>query len=105
MKRIFTLFLLLPSFAFAQDRSFGKRMVDTLTSPYFWGRGYTNDGMKKAADFLSTQFQSYGVKPMKGNSYLQNFSYPVNTFPGKMEVNINGKDLVPGKDFIVAAES
>ena len=89
----------------AQQLSFGKTMVDTLTSPYFWGRGYTNDGMKKAADFLAGEFKNYGLQPLGGNSYFQNFSYPVNTFPGKMEVNINGTDLVPGKDFIISAES
>ncbi len=89
----------------AQNIAFGKKMVDTLTSPYFWGRGYTNDGMKKAAEFLSNEFKSYGLSPMNGNSYLQQFNYPVNTFPGKMELNINGKDLVPGKDFIVSPES
>lgn len=90
--------------AFAQNLSFGKKIVDTLTSPYFWGRGYTNDGMKKAADFITNEFKSYGLQPI-GKNYLQQFSYPVNTFPGKMEVNINGKDLIPGKDFIVAPET
>jgi aminopeptidase YwaD len=105
MKQILTLLLLLPVFAFSQDVAFGKKMVDTLTSSNFWGRGYTNNGMKKAADFLAAQFESYGLKPLKGKSFLQGFSYPVNTFPGKMEVSINGKDLVPGKDFIVGAES
>ncbi len=89
----------------AQDLAFGRKMVDTLTAPYFWGRGYTNDGMVKAAEFLASQFKSYGLEPMEGRSFLQYFSYPVNTFPGKMEVNINGKELMPGKDFIVAAES
>ena len=89
----------------AQDLAFGRKMVDTLTSPYFWGRGYTNDGMGKAANFLAAQFKSYGLEPMEGRSFLQHFSYPINTFPGKMEVNINGKDLIPGKDFIVAPES
>jgi aminopeptidase YwaD len=88
----------------AQSVSFGKKIVDTLTSPYFWGRGYTNDGMKKAAEFISSEFKSYGLQPV-GKNYLQQFSYPVNTFPGKMEVNINGKDLIPGKDFIVAPET
>ena len=105
MKRLLFLFLILPSIAFSQDLAFGKKMVDTLASPYFWGRGYTNDGMKKAADFLAAQFESYGLKPLKGKSFFQSFTYPVNTFPGKMEVTINGKDLVPGKDFIVGAES
>ena len=37
----------------AQDISYNRKIVDTLTSPYFWGRGYTKDGMKKAADFLT----------------------------------------------------
>lgn len=88
----------------AQNISFGKKIVDTLTAPYFWGRGYTNDGMKKAADFLAAEFKSYGVMPI-GTGYQQFFSYPVNTFPGKMEVKINGKELIPGKDFIVSPET
>lgn len=106
MKRIsIILFLFISCNSFSQDIAFGRKIVDTLTSPYFWGRGYTNDGMKKAADFLSTQFQSYGLKPMSGKNFFQSFSYPVNTFPGKMEVNINGRDLVPGRDFIVSPDS
>jgi hypothetical protein len=106
MKRIAGLLLLFIGYnSLSQDLAFGKRIVDTLSSPSFWGRGYTNDGMKKAADFLSSQFQSYGLKPMGGNDFLQSFSYPANTFPGKMEVTINGRDLVPGKDFIISPES
>jgi hypothetical protein len=106
MKRIaWLLFLFLGFKSFSQDIAFGKKMVDTLTSPTFWGRGYTKDGMKKAADFLSAQFQFYGLKPMSGNNFLQPFSYPANTFPGNMEVTINGKELVPGKDFIISPES
>lgn len=85
----------------AQDISFGKQMVDTLTSPFFWGRGYTNNGMEKAAEYIAGQLKSYGIKPMSGKSYFQEFSYPVNIFPGRMELSINGKNLVPGKDFIV----
>jgi hypothetical protein len=106
MKRIFVLlFLFLSYTSFSQDLAFGKKMVDTLTSPYFWGRGYTRDGMKKAADFLADQFRSYGLTPMKGKDFHQSFSYPVNTFPDKMELSINGIDLVPGKDFIVMPNS
>ncbi|MBL7739573.1 MAG: M28 family peptidase [Chitinophagaceae bacterium] len=79
--------------------------MDTLASSSFWGRGYTNDGMKKAAAFIAAQFQSYGLKPMSGTDYFQLLTYPVNTFPGKMEVAINGKELMPGKDFIIGPES
>lgn len=89
----------------AQDIKFARKMVDTLTSPYFWGRGYTNNGMGKAADFIAGELKSYGLKPMASKTYLQEFSYPVNTFPGKMEVAINGVALVPGRDFIVSPDS
>src|SRR3954465_11608623 len=105
MKRF--LILLLSTYflnASAQDVSFARKIVDTLTSPYFWGRGYTNDGMKKAADFIAAQFKSYGLQPLDHKSFYQKFSYPANTFPGQMEVAINGKNLTPGKDFIVAPE-
>jgi aminopeptidase YwaD len=89
----------------AQDRAFAKKVVDTLTSSYFWGRGYTNDGMKKAADFLSGQFKEYGLTPLSENGYFQPLQYAVNTFPGKMQLSINGKELIPGKDFIVSPDS
>ncbi len=104
-KTTFLILLFIGNYCFSQDLSFGRKIVDTLTSPVFWGRGYTKDGMKKAAEYLSSQFQSYGLKPMDGSDFAQKFSYPVNTFPGKMDVTINDKDLVPGKDYIVAAES
>lgn len=106
MKKLFSfIFLLNTIIANAQDIAFGRKMLDTLTSEYFWGRGYTNDGMKKAASFLAGEFKTYGLQPMDGKNFLQPFSYPVNTFPGKMYVSINGKELTPGKDYIVGAES
>ncbi len=106
MKKFFFFTLFIASLnSFSQSLSFSRKMVDTLTAPAFWGRGYTKDGMKKAADFLAAQFQSYGLAPMDGKAFLQPFSYPANTFPGKMQLTINGKELVPGKDFIVSPES
>jgi hypothetical protein len=99
------LFLLLSGAVSAQDSLFARRLVDTLTSPYFWGRGYTKDGVCKAANFITAQFKSYGIKPLNGKAYLQPFSFNVNTFPGAMHVALNGWQLVPGKDFIISAES
>ena len=98
-------FTFLLSAASAQDLSFGRKMVDTLTSPYFWGRGYTNEGMTKAAAYLSALFEDYGLKPMSGKSFFQEFAYPVNTFPGDMQLTINGKTLNPGEDFITNPSS
>jgi hypothetical protein len=104
-KWLLVLLLLGPGLSFAQDVASARKWVDTLTSPYFWGRGYTKNGMDKAADYLSQQFALLGLKPIKGNTFSQPFSYPANTFPGKMEVSINGKMLVPGKDFIISPDS
>ena len=89
----------------AQDMAFARKMVDTLTSSYFWGRGYTNNGLPKAAGFLTAQLKSYGLKPMDGKNFMQEFSFPVNTYPGKMEVAINGVQLKPGRDFIIRPDS
>ena len=104
-KTLSALAILITITAQAQSLSFGKKMVDTLASSYFWGRGYTNEGMKKAGDFLAAQFQSYGLSPMNGKSFMQEFTHSVNTFPGKMEVTVNGKELVPGKNYIISPES
>lgn len=99
------LFLLFANVLFAQDSVFVRRMVDTLTSPYFWGRGYTNDGMGKAGRFIAAQFKDYGLQPMGGKDYTQPFSFNANTFPGAMDLSINGTALVPGRDFIIGPAS
>ena len=91
--------------AFAQNMPYARQVIDTLTSSHFWGRGYTKDGMKKAADYIAAQLTEAGVKPLKDKDFLQKFSYPVNTFPGKMELTINDKQLVPGRDYIVGPQS
>jgi aminopeptidase YwaD len=106
MKIFISLFTIIFSFTLhAQDISYNRKMVDTLASPTFWGRGYTNDGMKKAANFLANQFKTLGLKPLGKKDYLQKFTYSANTFPGNMEVIINDKKLTTGVDYIVGAES
>lgn len=106
MKLRLTLFLLLFSgVVSAQDSLFARHLVDTLTSSYFWGRGYTHDGMGRAADFITGQFKDYGLQPLDGRGFVQPFSFNVNTFPGAMNVTLDGKQLVPGMDFVIEAES
>lgn len=100
----FIIFLFLAINTFAQDSTYTRNVVNTLTSKQFWGRGYTKGGMKKSADYLAAAYQKIGLLPM-GQSYKQTFNFPVNTFPGKMIVAVNGQKLIPGKDFIVNNES
>lgn len=74
--------------------------VEKLTSPEMHGRGYVNGGDSIAAEYIAKQFELLGLKKING-SFFQLFSFPVNTFPDSMRVNINGKNLVPGVDYIV----
>lgn len=105
-KNILCIFLIfLSTNAIGQNLPYARQVIDTLTSNHFWGRGYTNDGMKKAADYIAAQLAEAGVKPLKTNDYFQQFSYPVNTFPGKMQLTINGKELVAGRDYLVGPQS
>ena len=64
---------------FSQREDF-KIYVDSLTSAYFSGRGYVNDGHLKTAAFLSSEFKRLKLSPVS-NSYFQEFSINVNTFP------------------------
>ncbi|MFM9945758.1 MAG: M28 family metallopeptidase [Bacteroidia bacterium] len=85
----------------AQNRQFAQKTIDTLSAPAFFGRGYVQEGDKKAAIFISEQFKSIGLLPINQLGYLYPFTFNVNTFPGKCEVKVDGKTLVPGKDYIV----
>lgn len=96
---------LLSSPARAQDVAGACRIVTTLASPAYWGRGYLRGGMARAADFIAGELRSAGLKPLAGSSYHQRFSYSVNTFPGTIEASVNGVRLQPGTDFIVTADS
>ena len=84
----------------AQNLDRVRQHIQTLSSPEFHGRGYTFGGSDKAAKYIADEFKSLGVKPF-GKSYYQNFSYDVNTFPAKMKVSIDGKEMQPGTDFVV----
>ena len=99
-KSFFLILLAFSNFAFAQDLAYAHKTLNTLTSPALWGRGYTKNGMAKAAEFIGKEFVKIGLNPVQ-----QSFTFPVNTFPEVMDVTINGKKLTPGKDFIVGQAS
>jgi aminopeptidase YwaD len=93
-------FVFFVSVAEAQDMTYAHYVINTLTSKDFAGRGYVNDGCAKAADFIEQQFlESYNF------CHNQYFTFPVNTFPGAMEIKIDDRVLKPGDDYIVNAHS
>lgn len=96
-------FLLLFSHATnAQDTAYARRVINELCSPKYKGRGYAGGGDHKAAAYIQSEFKRIGLSKVKG-SYQQEFTFPVNTFPGKVEVLYNGKLLVAGRDYIINA--
>ena len=96
MKKLFL--LLLASIAMqlgAQDIAHYKKIVKELSSAKYQGRGYAEDGANKAGKYLAKEFAKAGVDEV----ICQPFTLNINTFPGKMEVSVDGKKLIPGVDF------
>jgi len=87
------------SIIFAQ-KDFARKVVDTLASPYMAGRGYVDSGCEKAAIYLSGQYKNFGLQAI-GSSCFQQFHFPINTYPGKIEVWVNGNVASHGADYIV----
>ena len=84
----------------AQDMNRAKATIRMLASPEFHGRGYVDGGDGMAADYIRKQFAEMGLRAFD-SSYFQPFTLPVNTFPGKVRLKIDRKNLVAGRDFII----
>lgn len=96
----FCIIFFVGNFCNAQDTVYARRTINKLCSEKFAGRGYVNDGDKKAAEFIADEFKRLDVSKT-GADYFQEFYFGVNTFPSKMEVKINNQQLVAGKEFII----
>ncbi len=101
--KAFFLICLITSFSIPCFAQYSKTIVEELASPSFNGRGYYKQGDSKAANFIRNELKKSGLQPVNG-SMFQPFSFPVNTFPGRMSVSIGNKKLVAGKDYIVSPD-
>ncbi|MFY0683480.1 MAG: M28 family peptidase [Balneola sp.] len=88
----------------AQTVDYARKVVNTLASDDFKGRGYVDNGDKLAADFIRNEFQKFGLRSFN-DSYYQRFETPVNTFPDEVSVQINGEHLQVGTDFLIDPSS
>ena len=79
----------------AQDLAHYKKIVKELSSAKYQGRGYAEDGANKAGKWIAKEFAKVGADEV----VCQPFKLNINTFPGKMEMSIDGKKMVPGVDF------
>lgn len=89
---------------FAQDMARVRQTIDTLASKSMYGRGYTFNGDRKAAEYIRHQFEEMALAPI-GNSYFQHFSFPVNRILETPILLVDGKALTPGQDFVARAAS
>ncbi len=92
------------SFLFSQDRAYARRIDSILCSPKFGGRGYVDNGNKIAARFIQKQFKHFGLKKFTKN-YFQPFTISINTIQDVKGVWIDGRKLLAGKDYYIAAGS
>lgn len=83
----------------------GRRITSELCSPSYFGRGYIKQGDSLAAEFLAAEFKNKGLKPASRKGYFQDFYFDVNTFPGEVLVEMNGRKLRPGVDFLLDPSS
>ena len=79
----------------AQDLTHYKQIVKELTYAKYQGRGYAYGGANKAGKYLKKEFKKAGVDEIT----CQPFTIDINTFPGKMEMSVDGRALTPGVDF------
>jgi hypothetical protein len=100
LKFIVLVFLSLSIEGFAQDKRVARKVVDTLSSSFFSGRGPLNNGERKAAAYLQQEFEKLGLVPFN-QKYFQEFLSPINVFPGKLSLEVDGTSLILGKDFLV----
>ena len=79
----------------AQDLEHYKRCIKELSSAKYQGRGYAEDGANKAGKWIAKEFAKVGADEV----VCQPFKLNINTFPGKMEMRVDGKKQTPGVDF------
>lgn len=84
----------------AQDTLYARKVIRYLSSEKCYGRGYLKKGLATAENYIVAELKKAEALPLFGSAYTQSFFQIVNTFPGRIQVKLNGKRLKPGYDFI-----
>ncbi len=93
-------FLFLFTSAYPGDTIYAREVLRQLTSKKCFGRGYLKNGLSRAEYYILSEIKKTGALPGFDQSYTQEFSHPVNTFPKVCNIEIDGRKLRPGYDFI-----
>lgn len=116
MKKLFVVFLVFAGFSFAQNQHNPEitapeiqSHINYLASDDLQGRMTGTPELYKAATYLKTEFESYGLKPMFDGKYFQEFPFIKKIEAGADNhftlSNLTDKNLVVAKDFIPLAFS
>ena len=88
---------------FTQQVDYAKQIVEDLSAPNMYGRGYYKNGVNKAGKYIANEMKEMGLESFEKN-YFQNLKYDVNTFPNNTFVALNGKKLEPGSEYMVSPD-
>jgi len=81
--------------------TYAKKMLDTLSSGFLYGRGHVEQGEKKASYMIATEFYKMRLQTFSpAPSYYQNFSISANIFPEVPTIAIDNNWLVCGTEFL-----
>lgn len=106
MKYLSVIFIFFGSFSFVNAQSnYAKQILDSLCSDRYSGRGYVNDGVGLAADFLVRELKRNGIQAFPNMEYKQAYTFGVNTFPQEVSVQLDSHLLNAGVDYLVDANS
>lgn len=100
----FILFVTISNICLSQNLNYAKKIVDTLASEHFYGRGYVNRADSIAADFLKKEFKNIGLQKFE-ESYFQYYNININTINENPVLLFGEQDLLPAKDFVIIPNS
>lgn len=87
--------------SYSQDIIYARFVIDTLASEYIAGRGYYNKNDLKAANFIASEFEKFGVQKF-GNSYFQYFNINVNSIVDELFVVLDKDTILAAIDYLFA---
>ncbi len=103
--KILLLLLIISTLTYGQSYKYAIYCKDTLSSAYMAGRAYTENGDKKAANFIKNELSKSGVK-LLGNNGFQSVNFPINSILDlKLSLSNTGDSLQIGKDYLVFGSS
>ena len=90
-----------------------KKDINALCAPELSGRGYVNDGVNRAAQFLYKKMERAALYPLPlakpSDNYFQPYQFPVNAVADSIKAKVlyyyDQQVLTPGIDFLVDAAS